>query len=76
MAKPKSEWPTKVMALVRSGNIPAAIAQIKVAPTLGDLTRLQKLIEPLPATPTHTHLRQVVAEEHALLSAPRLHRAP
>ena len=76
MAKPKSEWPTKVLALVQSGNHPAAIAQIKVAPTVSDITRLQTLVAKLPRTQAITQLEKVLEEERALLAAPRLHRAP
>ncbi len=75
-SKNKSEWPTKVLALVRGGNIPAAVAQIKVAPTVGDITRLQALLDDLPSTPAMVQLNKVVEEERALLAAPRLHRAP
>ena len=51
MARPKSEWPNKVLALIQSGNHTAAVAQIKVAPTVGDITRLQTLLEKLPPSP-------------------------
>ncbi len=67
MARNKSEWPAKVLALVRGGNVNAAIAQIKVAPSVGDITRLQALL---------AQLNKVVEEECALLAAPRLHRSP
>ena len=40
MAKP-NEWAGKVMALVKSGNTQAAIAQIKVAPSVKDLRAFQ-----------------------------------
>ncbi|CAN7314723.1 hypothetical protein [Acidovorax sp. Leaf78] len=76
MAKPKSEWPGKVLALVQGGNIDAAIAQIKVAPTVGDVTRLQALLAKLPPKPALAQLNKVVEEELALLAAPRLHRSP
>jgi len=76
MAKPKSEWPGKVLALVQGGNIDAAIAQIKVAPTVGDVTRLQALLAKLPQKPALAQLNRVVEEELALLAAPRLHRSP
>lgn len=76
MARNKSEWPAKVLALVRGGNIPAAVAQIKVAPTVSDITRLQVLLAELPSTPALVQLNKVVEEERALLAAPRLHRAP
>ena len=76
MARNKSEWPVKVVALVRGGNLTAAIAQIKVAPTVGDVTRLQALLAQLPPSPALTQLNKVVEEECALLAAPRLHRSP
>ena len=53
MARNKSEWPAKVLALVRGGNLTAAIAQIKVAPTVGDVTRLQALLAQLEEPPVH-----------------------
>ncbi|MBV7539574.1 hypothetical protein [Acidovorax sp. sic0104] len=76
MAKPKSEWPGKVLALVQGGNIDAAVAQIKVAPTVGDVTRLQALLAKLPQNAALAQLNKVVEEERALLAAPRLHRSP
>lgn len=76
MARPKSEWPGKVLALIQGGNLDAAIAQIKVAPTVGDVTRLQTLLAKLPPTPALAQLNKVVEEERALLAAPRLHRSP
>ena len=76
MSRHKSEWPAKVMALIQSGNVAAAIAQIKVAPTVGDITRLQALATRLPPTPAHIQLHKVLEEERALLAAPRLHRSP
>ncbi|MDP3227714.1 MAG: hypothetical protein Q8N13_07025 [Acidovorax sp.] len=76
MARNKSEWPAKVLALVRGGNVDAAIAQIKVAPTVSDVTRLQTLLAQLPPSPSLVQLRKVVEEERALLAAPRLHRSP
>lgn len=76
MARNKSEWPTKVLALVKSGNLDAASAQIKVAPTVADIVRLQALLAALPPSKTLTQLQQFVEEQRALLAAPRLHRSP
>ena len=76
MARTKNEWATKVFALVQSGNLDAAKAQIKVAPTVADVTRLQALLAKLPASPALAQLNKVVEEECALLAAPRLHRSP
>ena len=76
MSRSKSEWPNKVLALIQGGNLSAAIAQIKVAPTVADVTRLQALLAKLPASPALAQLNEVVEEECALLAAPRLHRSP
>ena len=76
MAHNKNEWANKVFGLIRAGNAGAACAQIKVAPTVGDLQRLQALVVGLPNTKENRQLATVVEEELALLSAPRLHRAP
>ena len=76
MARNKSEWPAKVLVLVRGGNVDAAIAQIKVAPSVGDVTRLQTLLAQLPPSASLVQLHKVVEEERALLAAPRLHRSP
>lgn len=76
MAQNKNEWAHKVLGLIRAGNASAATAQIKVAPTVPDLKRLQALIVGLPDSRENRVLVTVVEEELALLSAPRLHRAP
>jgi hypothetical protein len=39
-----NDWAGKVMALVNGGNAPAAIAQIKVAPSVKDLKALQTIM--------------------------------
>ena len=72
----KSEWPQKVMALIQGGNVSAAMAQVKVAPTVGDVTRLLALMAKLPQTPALRQLQQMVEAERELLAAPRLHRSP
>ena len=76
MARDKNEWANKVLMLIRGGNTDAAVAQIKVAPTVGDVTRLLAMLEKLPSTPALLQLQQFVEEERAMLAAPRLHRAP
>lgn len=76
MAHNKNEWASKVFGLIRAGNASAATAQIKVAPTVAGLKRLQALLAGLPDSRENRMLVTVVQEELALLSAPRLHRAP
>lgn len=72
----KDEWARKVFALIQAGNLQAAMAQVRVAPTAADVARLQALLPGLTDTPAHRQLAQFVEEERALLAAPRLHRAP
>ena len=76
MARAKNEWAAKVFALIRAGNLEMARAQIKVAPTVADIERLQALLAELSPTPALRLLDAVVEEERALLAAPRLHRSP
>ena len=76
MARDKNEWAAKVFGLIKGGNVDGAVAQIKVAPTVADITRLQGLLATLPTSPAKRQLDKVVEEERALLAAPRLHRSP
>ena len=75
MAK-TSEWASKVLALVRSGNTDAAIAQIKVAPTVKDLKALQAAEAAAGLAGRSRPLDEAIDDNLALLSAPRLHRSP
>ena len=75
--KPRaSDWAPKVMALVKGGNADAALAQIKVAPTVKDLQQLHKAFQAGPVPASAKHLGAAIEEHLALLSAPRLHRSP
>lgn len=71
-----SEWPGKVLALVKAGKTDAAIAQIKVAPTVKDLQQLQAAIAAAGLAGRWRELDAAVTDNLALLSAPRLHRSP
>lgn len=71
----QSAWATKVLAIIRSGNSQAAVAQIKVAPTVKDLQQLRKLMQ-AQKLPADRLLDEAIDANLALLSAPRLHRAP
>jgi hypothetical protein len=75
MAKP-NEWAGKVLALLKGGNTDAAIAQIKVAPTVKDLQALRNGMVLARLTGRWRHVDEAVDDNLALLSAPRLHRAP
>jgi hypothetical protein len=75
MAKP-SDWPQKMIAVIRTGNTSAAISQIKVAPTVKDLRQLKELMVKAGLAGKWRELDMALDENMALLAAPRLHRAP
>ncbi|MDE2604588.1 MAG: hypothetical protein KGL68_01565 [Burkholderiales bacterium] len=75
MARP-SPWPDKVIALLRAGNPAAAIAQIKVAPSVKDLRALEKALAKERLAGRWKDVDAAVADSLQALSAPRLHRSP
>ena len=64
------------MALLRAGNPTAAIAQIKVAPSVRDLRSLEKALAAGPLAGKWPSVEIAVTENLELLTAPRLHRSP
>ncbi|TXT36486.1 MAG: hypothetical protein FD135_4250 [Comamonadaceae bacterium] len=72
----QSVWATKVMALIKGGNSTAAIAQIKVAPTVKDLQDLRKQLAAGNLLKAHPNVDAASSDMIVALSAPRLHRAP
>ena len=71
-----NEWSNKVLALVKGGNTTAAIAQIKVAPTVKDLQHLQAALAAASLAGRWRELDSAVVDNLVLLAAPRLHRSP
>ena len=71
-----NDWATKVLTLVKAGNTDAAVAQIKVAPTVKDLKALKTLMIVGKLGGRWRLLDEAIDDNLALLSAPRLHRAP
>ncbi|MDB5892684.1 MAG: hypothetical protein JWQ88_215 [Rhodoferax sp.] len=71
-----NEWAGKVMALVKSGNTAAAIAQIKVAPSVKDLRAFQTAMATDRLVGKWRDLDAAVSDNLQLLAAPRLHRSP
>ena len=64
------------MALLRANNPAAAIAQIKVAPSVRDLSALQKSLAAAQLAGRWPDVDQAIGESLQALSAPRLHRSP
>jgi hypothetical protein len=71
-----SPWPDKVIALLRAGNPAAAIAQIKVAPSVRDLRALEKALAAARLAGKWRDVDIAITESLQALSAPRLHRSP
>ena len=75
-----SPWPAKVAALLKRGNVEAALAQIKVAPSVKDLTALQKFVSVASANPgasrENSTVNRAINDQIVALSSPRLHRSP
>ena len=71
-----NDWASKVMALINAGNTTAAIAQIKVAPSVKDLKALQTIVTMSRMAGKYRNVDAAISENLELLAAPRLHRSP
>lgn len=72
----QSVWAPKVLALIKGGNAAAAIAQIKVAPSVKDLQDLRKLLTTEQLMRAHPNVFAVTNDMMPALSALRQHRSP
>ncbi len=75
MSRPQV-WATKVAALIQTGNSEAALAQIKVAPTVKDVQQLRVLLTQAKLLARHPNIDAATIDMIAALTAPRLHRSP
>ena len=69
-------WTPKVLALLQGGNTTAALAQIKVAPSVQDLQQLRVAFDAAKLAPRLPHVDEAIADQIDAMSAPRLHRSP
>ena len=69
-------WATKVAALIQGGNSTAALAQIKVAPTVKDLQQLRTLLTSARLLAKNPNVEAAIQDMIVALSSPRLHRSP
>jgi hypothetical protein len=72
----QSVWASKVAALMQGGNSQAALAQIKVAPSVKDLQQLRALLTTAKLLVRHPNVDEATQDQITALSAPRLHRSP
>ena len=71
----QSPWAAKVASLIQGGNTSAALAQIKVAPSVKDLQQLRKLLG-VAGLQRHPSVDEATSDMVVALSSPRLHRSP
>ena len=71
-----SDWASKVLALLKGGNTDAAIAQIRVAPSVKDIRALQAALVLARLTGRWRDVDETIRQSIDALSAPRLHRSP
>lgn len=69
-------WASKVAALIQGGNIPAALAQIKVAPSVKDVEQLRTLLATAGLLARNPVLEAATLDQISALKGSRLHRAP
>jgi hypothetical protein len=72
----QNPWATKVASLIQGGNASAALAQIKVAPSVKDLQQLRKLLGTGGLLQRHPAVDEATSDMIVALSSPRLHRSP
>ena len=69
-------WATKVCALIQGGNSAAALAQVKVAPTVKDLKDLRTLMQAAKLLAKHPTIETAILDMIDALAGSRLHRSP
>lgn len=69
-------WASKVVALIQGGNTQAALAQIKVAPSVKDVEQLRTLLATAGLLARNPVLDAATLDQISALQGSRLHRAP
>lgn len=69
-------WASKVAALIQGGNTQAALAQIKVAPSVKDVEQLRTLLATAGQLARNPALEAATLDQISALKGSRLHRSP
>lgn len=72
----QSIWASKVATLIQGGNTSAALAQIKVAPTVKDVQQLRAMLLANGTLARNKVVDDATSDQITALSSPRLHRSP
>ncbi len=71
-----SEWVVKILALVKSGNIPAVLAQIKATTSSKDVRQLHAALDKAQLLPRLQSVEQAIDDQLQALASPRQSRSP
>lgn len=69
-------WASKITTLIQGGNTEAALAQIKVAPSVKDVEQLRTLLGNAGLLARHPTVDAATRDQITALQGSRLHRAP
>ena len=69
-------WASKIVTLVQGGNTQAALAQIKVAPSVTDVEQLRTLLTNAKLLARNPVLDAATQDQINALKGSRLHRSP
>lgn len=69
-------WASKLLTLIQGGNTSAALAQIKVAPSVTDVEQLRTLLTKAALLKRHPVIDAATEDQIAALKGSRLHRSP
>lgn len=71
-----SEWVSKMLAVLKTGNTPAALAQIKATTSSKDLRQLHAALEKAQLLKQLTGVETAISDQLQALASPRLSRSP
>jgi len=71
-----SEWVTKMLAVIKSGNTSAALAQIKATTSSKDLRQLHAALDKAQLLPRLQGVDVAINDQLEALASPRLSRSP
>ena len=71
-----SEWVSKMLAVLKTGNIPAALAQIKATTSSKDLQQLHAALEKAQLLKQLKGVDTAISDQLQALASPRLSRSP
>lgn len=69
-------WASKIVTLIQGGNTQAALAQIKVAPSVTDVEQLRSLLTTAKLLARNPLLDAATQDQINALKGSRLHRSP